>query len=63
MTLLSALASLVSIFESIYAILGKWLMVALPVTALGFAACPPQQRRAFAMVAAVTLFSASSLLL
>ena len=27
------------------------------------AACPPQQRRAFAMVAAVTLFSASSLLL
>ena len=56
-TLLSALASLVSIAESLLEIFGGWLMLALPAAALALVACPPQQRRAVAMVAAVVLCS------
>ena len=61
-TLLSALASLVSIFESLYEILGGWLMVAVPAAAVGLAGCPPHQRRQFAVGAAGVLLSVGMLL-
>ena len=44
-TLLSGLASVVSIFESLVEIFGRWLTLVLPVAAIGLAACPPPQRR------------------
>ena len=56
-TLLSALASLVSIAESLYEIFGRGLTIALPVAGIAFTACPPPQRRALAMVGAMVLFS------
>ena len=56
-TLLSALASVVSIAESLVTILGRWLVVALPAAAAGLFVCPPHQRRSLAMVAAVVLCS------
>ena len=58
----SALASLVSIFESLYEILGGWLMVAVPAAAVGLAGCPPHQRRQFAVGAAGVLLSVGMLL-
>lgn len=56
-TLLSGLASLVSVFESLISIFGRWLTVVLPVAAVGVATCPPQQRRKLAIALAMLLFS------
>ena len=56
-TLLSGVASLVSIAESLVEILGRGLVIAVPAAAVGLYACPPQQRRYLAMLAAVLLCS------
>ena len=56
-TLLSGLASLVSIFESLVSIFGRWLPMVLPVAAVGLVTCPPQQRRKLAIALAMLLCS------
>ena len=56
-TLLSALASLVSIAESLYALLGSWLTLAVPAAALGLLACPPQRRKHLGMLLCIVLCS------
>jgi curved DNA-binding protein CbpA len=56
-TLLSGLASLVSVFESLISIFGRWLTVVIPVAAVGVATCPPQQRRKLAIALAMLLCS------
>lgn len=56
-TLLSGLASLVSVFESFISIFGRWLAVVVPVAAVGIATCPPQQRRTLAIALGMLLCS------
>ena len=56
-TLLSGLASLVSVFESLISIFGRWLVVVMPVAAVGLATCPPQQRRKLAIALCMLLCS------
>ena len=55
--LLSALASLVSIAESLIEILGRGLVIAIPAAAVCIYACPPQQRRHLAVIGALLLCS------
>ena len=56
-TLLSALASMVSIMESLTTIFGKWLVVALPAAGFALVQCPSHHRRSLGALAAVLLFS------
>ena len=56
-TLLSALASLVSVAEAVVSMLGTWVVAVLPLAAMGVYACPPHQRRSLSMLALVVLCS------
>jgi hypothetical protein len=57
-TLLSGLASLVSVFETLSALLGGGIVLAtIPAMGLAVYACPPEQRRYLAMLAVVLLSS------
>lgn len=56
-TALSALASLVSVLESLAGILGKYTLIALPAAGCAIVTCPPQQRRHLGALALVLLCS------
>ena len=57
MTLLSGIASLVSVLETLVSVFGKWLALLLPIAAAFIVACPAQQRLRLAMGICVLLCS------